>query len=151
MLPLSYPYATSAEYYQQLLPPHFDPRHLPLYFLYTLDLPHQTAQHLGHLSCTSAFHTSDFGDVDLFFKHTVIEEDVQFRPELGVLCPVEGLECSPCPQTYDCMGEHWRGQVDWDGPYASYYDPSVKGAYQQVSPAVSDAFGTPAHPGAVGE
>ena len=147
MLLVHYPYSTSAQYYQQLLPPLFDATDLPLYYLYTLDLPHQRTQYLGHLTATTPFYRSDFGDLDLWFKHTITEEDVQFRPELGVLCPVGGVECSPCPQTYDCMDEHWRAKVDWSGPYAHYYTADFKKAHQQVSPAVSAAFGTPAHPG----
>ena len=151
MLPLQYPYTTSAEYYTQLLPPAFDPTDLPLYFVYSLDLPTTpTASYLGLIRATTPFFRSSFGDKRLFFKHTITEEDVQFRPELGRLCP-GGVGCGPCPQTRDCMGKHWEERVEREGPYGLYYrDEGLRRGYASIAPATSRAFGTPAHPGLSG-
>ena len=50
--------------------------------------------------------------------------------------------------SYDCISDHWRTNIDYDGPYASYYaDPAVRKDFQEVSPAMAKAWGTPAHPG----
>ena len=145
-LAVNYSYDSSASYYAQLLPPSFQPSGAVLYYVYAVDLPGQQSFHLGHLRALSSFYRSDFGDRALFFKHTIEEEDVQLRPELGLLCPLQSPSCSPCPQTYDCLCDHWRQQIA-DSPYASYYDPAARAEYAQVSPYVQAAFGTPQHPG----
>ena len=98
-LPEHYAYSSSAGYYEQFLPPAVDITGLVMYFVYAVDLPGEEAAYLGALRATTPFYRSDFGDRTLFFKHTRTEEDIQFRPEFGVLCPVEGPTCSPCPQT----------------------------------------------------
>ena len=148
MLPLFYPYSNSAEYYQQLLPPLFDPSDLPLYFVYAVDLPTSTSSvYLGLVRAVTPFLRSDFGDRRLFFKHTTTEEDIQFRPVLGRLCRHAAEGCGPCPQTRECLNEHWAERVDMLGPYAGCYDPIMRSGYANVAPAVAKAFGSPLHPG----
>ena len=68
-----------------------------------------------------------------------------YRPEFGVLCPVEEVGCTPCPQTYDCLDSTWHSLIDYTSVYGLYYNNSWQ--YDSVADTMREAFGTPEHPG----
>jgi len=51
-----------------------------LYTIYGVENPHETAEVIGYLQTSSAFTTSMWGDKDLFFEHTRMEDDLILHP-----------------------------------------------------------------------
>jgi len=70
MLPEQYAYNTTAGYFEQLLPPALSVAGELLYWVFAVDRPGEEAFLIGELTATTDFYRSDFGDRQLFFKHT---------------------------------------------------------------------------------
>lgn len=143
LFPEHFRYNNNAEFYSQFLSPLFQmPAGEPiLYHVHAVDKPGDMSFYIGDIRMKSPFVRSEFGDKTLFFKHTITEEDIQFRREFGVMCPPGRFRgCSPCPQTYNCVNSDWVKQIDAKSPYSEIYNPRNFGTNSDSSKVIEDIF-----------
>ena len=86
--PSFFSYDSSEDNFRQLTEmKEFDLTGRAVFAVYALDMPGERAFPIGEVRATSKFHTSDFGDRGLFFRHTTTEEGIASRPQFGEVCP----------------------------------------------------------------